>query len=39
MAWFTFTDASKEIFLVKLLDRDLVTHARELLAGTTHRMR
>lgn len=34
MAWFTFTDSSKEIFLVQLHDRELVSHARKLLDGT-----
>jgi Ca2+-binding RTX toxin-like protein len=33
MAWFTFTDASKEVFVVRLTDPDLVAHARGLLAG------
>ena len=33
MAWFTFTDASEEIFVIHLRDRGLVAHARDPLAG------
>ncbi|WP_176559344.1 hypothetical protein [Rubellimicrobium roseum] len=33
MAWFTFTDSSREVFVLRLTDPDLVTHARELLGG------
>ncbi|EYD78173.1 Hemolysin-type calcium-binding protein toxin [Rubellimicrobium mesophilum DSM 19309] len=33
MAWFTFTDASQGVFLVRLSDAELVAHARALLAG------
>ena len=34
MAWFTFTDASNEIFVFKLTDGDAVSHARALLDGS-----
>ncbi len=33
MGWFTFTDASEEIFVVRLTDADHVAHARALIAG------
>lgn len=33
MAWFTFTDASREVFVLQLTDPDLIAHARALLAG------
>lgn len=35
MAYFTFTDASKDIFVVEIKDPTLVEHARSLLAGGT----
>jgi uncharacterized protein (DUF736 family) len=35
MAWFAFTDASGEAFVVRLDDPELVAHARALLAGDT----
>src|SRR3712207_705485 len=31
MPWFTFTDSSREVFVVRLTDPDLVAHARALL--------
>lgn len=34
MAWFTFTDASDETFVVRLDDPEQIAHARELVAGT-----
>ncbi|MFC7497723.1 calcium-binding protein [Enterovirga sp. GCM10030262] len=34
MAYFTFTDASRETFVVRLTDPDQIAHARALLAGT-----
>lgn len=34
MAWFTFTDASNETFVIRLTDPAAVSHARGLLAGT-----
>ena len=34
MAWFTFTDASAEIFVIRLADPAAVSHARGLIAGT-----
>lgn len=34
MAYFTFTDASDETFVIRLDDPDLIAHARALLAGT-----
>ena len=34
MAWFTFTDASSETFVIRLTDPAAVSHARGLLAGT-----
>jgi Ca2+-binding RTX toxin-like protein len=34
MAWFTFTDASNETFVVRLEDPSEIAHARALLAGT-----
>ena len=34
MAWFTFTDASHETFVVRLTDPADVSHARTLIAGT-----
>lgn len=34
MAWFTFTDASREMFVVRLDDAAQIGHARGLLAGT-----
>jgi Ca2+-binding RTX toxin-like protein len=34
MAWFTFTDASDEILVIRLVDAGLVSHARGLIAGT-----
>jgi Ca2+-binding RTX toxin-like protein len=34
MAWFTFTDASAEIFVIRLADPVAVSHARALIAGT-----
>lgn len=34
MAWFTFTDASGEIFVIRLDDPAAVDHARALIAGT-----
>ena len=34
MAYFTFTDASRETFVIRLDDPDLIAHARALLAGT-----
>lgn len=34
MAWFTFTDASEELFLIRIEDPATVAHARALLAGT-----
>ena len=33
MAWFTFTDASDETFVLRLNDPGLVAHAGALLAG------
>ena len=33
MAWFTFTDASDEIFVIRLADPAAVSHARGLIAG------
>lgn len=33
MAWFTFTDASGEVFVIKLQGRALIEHARQLVAG------
>lgn len=35
MAYFTFTDASEEIFVVRIEDSGLVNHARALLTGAT----
>ena len=34
MAWFAFTDASNEIFVIRLTDPAAVSHARGLIAGT-----
>jgi Ca2+-binding RTX toxin-like protein len=34
MAWFTFTDASNEIFVIELRDPDAIEHARALLDGS-----
>src|SRR5688572_14096590 len=34
MAWFTFTDASDEKFVIRLTNPADISHARELLAGT-----
>jgi Ca2+-binding RTX toxin-like protein len=34
MAWFTFTDASNEIFVIELRDPDPIEHARALLDGS-----
>ena len=34
MAWFTFTDASDETFVLRLTDPAEIAHARELVAGT-----
>ena len=34
MAWFAFTDASNEIFVIRLADPAAVSHARGLIAGT-----
>jgi len=34
MAWFTFTDASRERFVIRLTDPADIAHARGLLAGT-----
>ena len=34
MAWFTFTDASREVFVIRLTDPSLVAHARALLNGS-----
>lgn len=34
MAWFTFTDASDELFVIRIVDPANVAHARALLAGT-----
>jgi Ca2+-binding RTX toxin-like protein len=34
MAWFTFTDASDETFVIRLTDTAFVSHARGLIAGT-----
>ncbi|HEX8257834.1 MAG TPA: calcium-binding protein [Allosphingosinicella sp.] len=35
MAYFSFTDASNETFVIRVTDRDDIAHARALLAGTT----
>jgi hypothetical protein len=34
MAWFTFTDASNEIFVIELRDPETIEHARALLDGS-----
>jgi hypothetical protein len=34
MAWFTFTDASEEVFVFQIKNADLIAHARGLIAGT-----
>jgi hypothetical protein len=34
VAWFTFTDASEDLFVVRIDDSVAVAHARGLLAGT-----
>lgn len=34
MAWFTFTDAAEETFVIRLADAAAISHARGLLAGT-----
>ena len=34
MAWFAFTDAANEIFVIRLADPAAVSHARGLIAGT-----